>query len=130
VRSRVPGVSCAANAPASLHQRHLEGRLHQPFEKMAAAGRAVTQAEHDMNVEARFAAIVDGDVTECAQHLALLLYRDLAISLADEIEPPDRRFGECTECSQRRGAKLSFSGNSEMIEKTSSSGSRIMTKVR
>jgi hypothetical protein len=64
-----------------LNQRHFEGRPHKPFEKMAATRGAVAQAEHNMNVQARFAAIIDGDVTDRAQDLALLLYRDLTISL-------------------------------------------------
>src|SRR5215472_16027893 len=75
-----------------------------------APGPTIAQAEHDVNVQSGFATIVDSDVTDRTQHLALLGDRNFAIRYVGEIEPADCRLGECTKCSQRCGPYLLLSG--------------------
>src|SRR5215472_18782663 len=93
-----------------LDEGHFECGSDKSFEEMPAPGRTIAQAEHDVNVQSGFATIVDSDVTDRTQHLALLGDRNFAIRFVGEIEPADCRLGECTKCSQRCGPYLLLSG--------------------
>ncbi len=65
--------------------------MDRPFEEMASSGRAVREAEHDVNVEARLVVVADCNVPNGAQHLTLLIHFDFLVGLAGEIKPAHRR---------------------------------------
>src|SRR5262249_44724447 len=67
-----------------LDEGHFECGSDKSFEEMPAPGRTIAQAEHDVNVQSGFATIVDSDVTDRTQHLALLGDRNFAIRFVGE----------------------------------------------
>src|SRR5690349_10222528 len=68
---------------------------------MAAAQRAVLQAEHGVKMEAGLTVIALRDIAEQAQHLALLADFDRLVYLGHEIEPADLRMCESADCRDR-----------------------------
>jgi len=70
-------------------------------EEMPATRRAVGQAENDMNMEARFPVVPDGNVADRAQYLALLRDLDLLLRLPVDVEPTNGRPLEGSDCRQR-----------------------------
>src|SRR5262245_60461081 len=69
----------------AFRQHHLERRPHDAREEMPAAGRAVGEPEHNVDVQARVAVVTNGDIADGAQHLALLVDLDLAVILRSEV---------------------------------------------
>src|SRR5438477_7181397 len=68
---------------------------------MAAAGRTVRQSEHDVDMEAGLAVVAHRDVADRAQHLALLAYFDLPVTLRAKVEPADGCLFEGADRGQR-----------------------------
>jgi hypothetical protein len=73
---------------------------------MPASGGAVAQAEHHVDVKTGLAIIAQRNVTNRAQHLALLIHRDFAVGFRIEVEPADGGSFECADRSQ--GSALDF----------------------
>ena len=82
-------------------QHDLERRTDRACDKMAAARRAIGQAENDVNVKAGLAVVADRDVADRAQYLALLSDLDLLVGLLFEVEPADGRLFESADGRQR-----------------------------
>ena len=82
--------------------------MDRPFEEMASSGRAVREAEHDVNVEARVVVVADCNVPNGAQHLTLLIHFDFLVGLAGEIKPAHRRSFEGADRRQRGGRNPRF----------------------
>jgi hypothetical protein len=105
-----------------IDHNDLKRRPYLAFDKMTAARRAVRQAEHDVNVKARLAIVADGDVSDCAQDLALLRDLDSLVGFLVKIEPPDhgllegpdggkgRRVNPGIVCEFRQSRKCLFAG--------------------
>ena len=72
-----------------LDDGDFERRPHDALQEMAAARRAVLQAEHRMHVQAGLAVVADRDVAQQAQALALLVDLDRAVGLGAQVEPAD-----------------------------------------
>jgi hypothetical protein len=69
---------------------------------VAAAGRAVGEPEHDVDMKAGLAVIADGDVPDRTEDLALLIDLDPAVALRGDVEPADGGPLEGADCRQRR----------------------------
>lgn len=65
--------------------------LHGCFQQMPTTSRSVTHPEHHMDMKARLAPAIEGEVTNGAQHFALLVYRDLAVGFRQKVEPAHGR---------------------------------------
>ena len=77
---------------------------------MAAAGRAVGEPKHDVDVKAGLAVIADGDVPDRTEHLALLIDLDLAVVLRSKVEPADGSPLESADRRQRGRGNPGFIG--------------------
>jgi hypothetical protein len=111
--------------PAKVHYRlgdgHFKRGLNRAGQKVAAAERAVLQTKHHMQMETGFAVIALRDITDQAQHLALLAHLDRLVFLGGEIKPADLCRRECTDRRYRRAPVIfSRSANSVMDLKASS----------
>src|SRR6185503_11130784 len=75
---------------------------------MAAARRAVRQADHGMDVQAGLAVVAGGDIAHEAQRLALLVDLDRPVGLLLDVEPSDRAAFEGTQRRQRGSGEAVF----------------------
>ncbi|OHV87398.1 hypothetical protein ORS3428_21970 [Mesorhizobium sp. ORS 3428] len=68
------GALRAAQMAGRLDNGDFDCGRHGGFQQVAAAGRSITQPKHCIDMQAWLAAVVDGDVADGAQYLALLVY--------------------------------------------------------
>lgn len=71
-----------------LDHCHLECRLHRALEQVAAARCTVVQTKRDVHRKTGFAWVVEYDIADTGQHLALLVNQDLAVGLAARSNHP------------------------------------------
>ncbi|MCS3892092.1 hypothetical protein M2171_001225 [Bradyrhizobium japonicum USDA 38] len=99
------------------------------FEKMSAPRRTVGKTQNHMHVKARLSVVADRDITDRAQHLALLRDLDLFIGLLLEVEPANGRPFEGADGRERRRSDTGIVGDLVSVAKASSPDSRIATRV-
>ena len=108
-------------------QDHFERRPHRAGQEVAAAGRAVGQPEHNVDMKAGLAVVADGDVPDRAENLALLIDLDLAVALRGEVEPADGCPLEGADRRQRRRRYSRFIGEAGERGKRLLPGIQMMT---